>query len=120
MSEYSAKRAAMVFGQAMRACPKCGGYELKYQAPIKLREPVGPTDSASEIIGKWARTMAMESGCMVEGPVYIQCFGCLHKGPAMDCSGMSSEQVGQSKDVADTVKRLWNEQCGEEEQSHAE
>lgn len=104
-----AKRAAFVFGQPMKPCPKCGGYSLIHQTPIKMAEPIAAGDTAEQAIGKWAREM-LRGDPEMEGPVFIMCRDCGHKGPSVDCTGMTREQVGQSREVSTEVKRLWNEQ----------
>jgi hypothetical protein len=104
-----AKRAEFVFGQPMKPCPKCGSYSLIHQTPIKMAEPITAGDSAKQAVGKWAREMSRGDPQM-EGPVFIMCRDCFHKGPSMDCTGMTRSQVGQSREVSDTVKRLWNDQ----------
>lgn len=105
----TAKQAAFVFGQDMKACPKCGSFYMMHQTPIVMKEEILPTDSAKQLLGKWARAVK-DGHTPLEGPVFIMCRDCGHKGPAADCSGRTSEEVGRDKAVADTVKRLWNEQ----------
>lgn len=80
-----------------------------WQTPIKMSEPILPTDSAKQLVGKWARAVK-DGHTPLEGPVFLMCRDCYHNGPAMDCTGRTSEDVGRDKNVADTVKRLWNEQ----------
>lgn len=105
----TAKQAAFVFGQQMKPCPKCGSFNMFWQTPINMKEEILETDSAKQMVGKWAR--AIKDGCTpLEGPVFLMCRDCYHKGPAMDCSGRTSEEVGRDKEVADTVKQLWNTQ----------
>lgn len=100
-----------IFGQPMNPCPKCGGYDLMYQTPIQLSEPVG--DTPRDIVRAWAR--ATRAGrTPLEGPVYLMCRTCGHHGPALDCSGRTQEDVGRDPAVAREVKRLWNEQPREE------
>ena len=107
--KYTAQRAKISFGQSMQPCPKCSGFNFRYQTPIKMKEPILATDSAKQLLGKWARS-TKDGNTPLEGPVFIMCFDCGHKGPAMDCTGRTSEDVGRDKAVADTVKRLWNDQ----------
>lgn len=102
-------RAKFVFGQEMKACPKCGGYNIKNQTPIKLKELIQPTDGAKQILGKWTRTV-MAGNTPLEGTAFIMCFTCGHKGPSVDCSGRTSEDVGKDPVVAAEMKRLWNNQ----------
>lgn len=93
----------------MEPCPKCGGYNLQSQTPIKLAEPITKGDTARSILGKYAR--AIKGGATpLEGPCFIQCRDCRHKGPAVDCSGRTSEEVGQDREVYAEMKRLWKEQ----------
>lgn len=93
----------------MKPCPRCGGYNLIHQTPVKMMEPIVACDSPKQAVGKWAREM-LRGDPQMEGPVFIMCRDCGHRGPAMDCAGMTRSEVGQSREVADTVKRLWNEQ----------
>lgn len=110
--KYTAKRAEFTFGQPMKPCPKCGSYHFMHQTPIKMDEPITPQDTAKSLLGKWARAQKGHLGedSEMEGPVFIMCFDCGHKGPSVDCTGMTRGQVGRSKPVADEVKRLWNAQ----------
>ena len=96
----------------MKPCPKCGSYHIKHQTPIQMKEPVLATDSAKQIVGKWARAVR-DGNNALEGPVFLMCFDCGHKGPAVDCTGRTAEDVGRDPIVAATVKRLWNEQSNE-------
>jgi hypothetical protein len=106
----TAATAKFVFGQEMKPCPKCGSFNMFWQTPIKMdREPILATDTAKQLVGKWARA-TKDGHTPLEGPVFLMCRDCWHKGPAMDCSGRTSEEVGRDKNVSDTVKRLWNEQ----------
>jgi hypothetical protein len=106
-------RCAWVYGQEMEPCPKCGSYNLKYQTPIKqskeIKEAFEDSEFRPEVLVKaWAK--ATKSGhTELEGPSYLMCWDCWHKGPAVDCTGRTSEEVGQDKAVADEIKRLWNE-----------
>ncbi|MDB6027534.1 MAG: hypothetical protein JWM68_3757 [Verrucomicrobiales bacterium] len=104
-----AKRAEWIYGQPMKPCPKCKSYNFKHQTPIKMDEPIHSNDSVAQAVGKWAR--AIKSGnTPLEGPVFMMCFDCGHKGPSVDCTGRTSEDVGRDKAVSDSVKKLWNEQ----------
>ena len=102
-----AKRCAWVFGQPMKACPRCGGYKLGYQTPVRQMEPLREGESVKSIVGKWARAVKAGNNAL-EGPVFVWCQACFHKGPALDCTGRTAEDVGRDKVVADEVKRLWN------------
>lgn len=105
-----AERCRMRFGgHDMLPCPKCGSYDLRYQTPIQVDEPLPDEPDARQILGIWAR--AMKSGQrLLKGPCYIACFECFHRGPAMDCSGRTSDDVGRDPAVAEELRRLWNEQ----------
>ena len=104
-----ASRCAWVFGQPMKPCPHCGGYKLGYQTPIKMDDPVGEGDGAKEILRKYARSVKGGATPLV-GPVYMWCQTCFHKGPSVDCSGRTAEDVGRDAKVAAEVRRLWNTQ----------
>lgn len=114
---YTADRAKLIYGQDMKPCPKCGSFHFQYQTPIKMKTT--GKEMARQLLGKYAR--ATKAGAIVlEGPVFIMCFECGHKGPAMDCSGRTSEDVGKDRYVSDTVKRLWNNQSNVEVSRHGE
>ena len=102
-----ASRAAWVYGQPMAPCPACGSYNMKPQMPIQI-ELTG-TETARQLMGKWAR--AKKAGATpLEGPCYYMCGVCLHKGPAVDCTGRTSEDAGQDRALNAEMKRLWNAQ----------
>jgi len=83
-----AKRAEWVYGQPMAPCPKCGSYNMKPQIPIAM-ETTGD-ETAPQLVGKWAQ--ATKAGATpVQGPAYYACWDCFHKGPAVDCTGRTSE-----------------------------
>ena len=83
-----AKRAEWVYGQPMAPCPKCGSYNMKPQIPIAM-ETTGD-ETAPQLVGKWAR--ATKAGhTPLQGPAYYACWDCFHKGPAVDCTGRTSE-----------------------------
>lgn len=101
--------AAWIHGQPMKPCPKCGSFNLMAQTPIRMEEPAN--DSARALLAAWAR--AKKGGATpLEGPVYMMCRICFHKGPSVDCTGRTSEDVGKDPKVASEIKRLWNEQEG--------
>lgn len=107
-------RCEWVFGSPMNPCPKCQGYNLIYQTPIKMDTPISESDGPRQILGKFAKQMKREmdgtAPLMLEGPVYVMCRDCGHRGPTMDCSGRTRADVGQDKQVARTIKSLWNSQ----------
>jgi len=107
MVKITRNRCAFIFGQDMEPCPKCGSYNLKHQTPIKIDQPL-PDDMAG-IVAAWARARKVGK-TLLEGPCYLCCFDCFHKGPAMDCSGRTAEGVGKCPTAAREIKRLWNEQ----------
>jgi hypothetical protein len=103
-----AARAAWVYGQRMAPCPKCGSYNMKPQMPIKIA--LAGDESASQLIGKWAQ--ATKSGATpLEGPCYYACWDCRHKGPAVDCTGRTSEAARADRALNAEMKRLWNSQA---------
>ncbi len=103
----TAEYVEWIYRQPMKPCPKCGAYNMKPQTPIKMSEDIGST--AESVVGAWAR--AQRGGATpLEGPVYMMCFDCGHKGPAADCSGRTSQDVGKDANVNSEIKRLWNNQ----------
>ena len=88
-----------------RACPSCGSWNLKPQTPIDIEIDI--TD-ARKALGQYAS--AVKGGATrLKGPCYIMCWDCHYKGPSVDCSGRTSQDVGQDKVVFDEMKRLWLE-----------
>ncbi len=72
---------------------------------IDITGPDGPR----KLLGAYVRTMR-KTGGILEGPCYYVCRECGHKGPAVDCTGRTSEDVGKDPKVNAEMKRLWNEQ----------
>ena len=102
-----AKRAEWVYGQPMAACPACGSYNMKPQIPIAM-ETTG-AETAAQLVGKWAR--ATKAGATpLQGPAYYCCWDCGHKGPAVDCTGRTSEECRADRALNAEMKRLWNTQ----------
>ena len=62
-----------------------------------------------QLLDKWAHTT---KACTtpLEGPCYYACFACGHKGPAVDCTGRTSEDARQDRALNAEMKRLWNTQ----------
>lgn len=107
MLKDPAKRAEWVYGQPMAACPKCGSYNMKPQMPIAM-ETTGD-ETAPQLVGKWAR--ATKAGATpLQGPAYYACWDCFHKGPAVDCTGRTSEDCRADRVLNAEMKRLWNAQ----------
>jgi hypothetical protein len=80
---------------------------MKPQMPIQIE--LHGDETTRQLIGKWARaTRAGETP--LEGPVYFMCWGCFHKGPAVDCAGRTREDAGQDRALNAEIKRLWNSQ----------
>lgn len=113
-----AKRAEFLFGEPMKTCPKCGSWNFKYQTPIQLVETVDELEP-EKLVRSWAKSMKTNGG-LLEGPVFIMCFDCAHKGPAVDCTGRTSAEVGQDPVVSKEVRRLWNEQDRDSIQSQGD
>lgn len=102
-----AKRAEWVYGQPMAPCPACGSYNMKPQIPIAL-ETTGD-ETMPQVVGKWAR--ATKAGATpLQGPAYYCCWDCGHKGPAVDCTGRTSEDCRADRALNAEMKRLWNTQ----------
>lgn len=105
-----ASRAAWVYGQPMAPCPKCGSYNMMPAMPIKL--DVSGSETVPQLVGKWAR--ATKAGATpLAGQAYYYCTDCYHKGPAVDCTGRTSEEARQDRALNTEMKRLWNEQAPE-------
>ena len=106
-------RAKFIFGQEMKACPKCKGYNIGFSTPIKLDGPL--PDTAKGMLGAWAK--ARKSGSTpLEGTCRIMCRACGHLGPAVNVEGRTAEDVGRDKAVCDKVKLLWNSEQNEHAQ----
>lgn len=102
-----ASRAAWVYGQRMEPCPKCGSYNMKPQMPIQIE--LSGLESPAQLLGRWAR--ATKAGATpLQGPCYYACWDCFHKGPAVDCTGRTSEDCRQDRALNAEMKRLWNTQ----------
>lgn len=103
-----ADRAAWVYGQPMAPCPKCSSYNMAPAMPIQI--DLTGRETAPELVGKWAR--ATKAGATpLEGPAYYRCRDCGHKGPAVDCTGRTSEAARQDRALNNEMKRLWNTQA---------
>ena len=112
-----AYRARFVFGQEMKACPKCGGYNLGFSTPIKLTGPL--PESAKGMLEAWAK--ARKGGATpLEGTCRIMCRACGHLGPAVNVEGRTAEDVGRDRAVCTEVKRLWNSEQNVSDQTRAE
>lgn len=103
-----ASRAAWVYGQPMAACPRCGSYDMKPQTPIMI--DMTGEETPRQLLGKWVRT-TKAGATPLEGPVFMMCWECGHKGPSVDCSGRTREDVGMDPAVNAEIKRLWNSQA---------
>ena len=107
MLQNPAKRAEWIYGQPMRSCPTCGSYNMKPQMPIAMA--MTGDETVPQLVGKWAR--ATKAGATpLEGPCYYACVDCGHKGPAVDCTGRTSEDARQDRALNAEMKRLWNTQ----------
>ena len=105
--EYDRRMAKIIFGQEMEPCPKCGSYNIGWQTPI-ISDITGD-ESPREMLRKYA--IAVKAGrTPLLGPVYIHCRECSHRGPALDCTGRTAEDVGKDPVIAKEGKRLWNNQ----------
>lgn len=107
--KHTKRICTIIFRQEMEPCPKCGGYNLKYQTPIKraggLRKPL----LTKELLVAWVKSV-QEDGGELQGPCYIMCFDCWHRGPSLDCTGRKSTDVGRDPEIARKIKELWNSQ----------
>ena len=107
---YTKERAMMTYGREMSPCPVCGSYHLGYSMPIVMEITEG--DTARSLLGKYTRA-TREGATPLQGPCQMVCRGCGHKGPPVDCSGRTSEDVGKDPEVASKLKDLWNSQTPE-------
>jgi len=105
----TAQTAKFIHGIEMKPCPSCGAFNMHYRMPIQMKEPILATDGARQILGKWARSIK-DGNTPLEGPCFMVCEDCGHKGPSIDCSGRTSEDVGKDPLVASEIKRIWNSQ----------
>ena len=110
MKEYTEKRIKMIYNQDMNPCPVCGSWHFIAQTPIQLELDADDIENPRKAIGKWVAAHK-DGPPMLKGPCFFMCFDCGHKGPAVDCSGRTSEEVGQDPVVWKEMKRLWNEQA---------
>lgn len=101
------KRAAFVFGQPMIPCPKCDGFDIGYSTPIKI-DGEWP-NTARGLISAWAKAHK-KGNTPLEGTCRIMCRKCGHKGPSVDVTGRTAEDIGMDPIVAAAAKRLWNSQ----------
>lgn len=108
MRKYTRQTAKMIFRMEMEPCPACGSYYMMGQTPIKMDISDDDLENPKKLLGKWAR--ATKAGATpLKGPVFMMCRDCGYKGPEVDCSGRTSESVGQDPVVAKKIKTLWNE-----------
>lgn len=91
----------------MRACPKCGGYNIGFSIPIKLNGEMPNT--AKGMLKAWAAAHG-PNGTELLGTARIMCRACGYLGPSMDVTGRKAEDVRRDPVVAAEVKKLWNEQ----------
>lgn len=80
---------------------------MKPQMPIRMA--IAGDETVPQLFGKWARAKK-EGATPLEGPCYYMCWNCGHKGPAVDCTGRTSEECCVDKDLNSEMKRLWNMQ----------
>jgi hypothetical protein len=80
---------------------------MKPQMPIKL--VVEGKETTRDLLGKWARATSGGATPLL-GPCYYVCWDCGHKGPAVDCTGRTSEDARKDAALNAEMKRLWNSQ----------
>lgn len=101
--------AKLIYGDYMTPCSECGSWDFMPQTPIKIEEEIPKNFTPKQLLGIWAR--ATKSGnTPLKGPCYFICKTCGHKGPAVDCSGLTSEFVRKDPKIYAEMKRLWNEE----------
>jgi len=84
-------------------CPKCGSWDIIPQTPIDVDIDV---NDAKKALGQWAKAIK-DGATPLKGPCFIMCRDCGFKAPSVDCSGRTSEEVGQDDAVFLEMKRLW-------------
>lgn len=107
--ELTEKHAKYIYGDYMTPCVKCGSWDFMPQTPIKLKENLPENFTPKQLLGVYARAV---KGGQTEllGPCYFICKSCGHKGPAVDCTGLTREFVGKNPEIYAEMKRLWNEE----------
>ena len=74
------------------------------QTPIDVDIDIA---DARKALGQYVR--AIKAGATpLKGPCFIMCRACGYKAQAVDCSGRTSEDVGQDKEVWAEMLRLWS------------
>lgn len=109
MKQGTKEWAEFVFSQEMEPCPKCNSYDMMYQTPIKIPEEIPKDVTPKQLLGIWVRA-TKKGETPLEGPSYMMCRNCGHKGPSVDCTGRTSEDVTSDPIVAKKIKELWNNQ----------
>ncbi len=105
--DYTVKTAESRFGAPMNPCPMCGSYNMATRAPIQMN--LSRDDDAKTTVKKWAKAN-WDGSAYLEGPVYIVCQDCFHRGPAVDCSGKRSCEVMGDREIYAKMRDLWNGQ----------
>ena len=77
--------------------------------PIALQTT--DNETVPQLVGKWARA-TKDGVTLLQGPAYYACWDCFHKGPAVDCTGRTSEECRADSALNAEMKRLWNSQKG--------
>jgi len=100
-------------------CVQCGSWYLIVQTPIVIDNLVDEDfDDAKKLLKKYIQVHA-NGDPMLQGPCFIMCKTCGHAGPAVDCTGRTSADVGQDREVFAEMIRLWQtdskESKGEDE-----
>jgi hypothetical protein len=101
--------AKLIYGDYMTPCVKCGSWDFCPQTPIEIKEEIPKNFTPKQLLGIWARARR-EGKTPLKGPCFFMCKTCGHKGPAVDCSGLTSEFVRKDPKIYAEMKRLWNEE----------
>jgi hypothetical protein len=109
MHEINKKMCEYIYGMDMQPCPECGSYDIGYSTPIKLPEELPGAFNAKEFLKVWSKAVRGGATPLV-GTSCMICRECGHRGPSIDVSGRTKEDVGKDPKVADELKRLWNSQ----------
>lgn len=109
--EKTKARLEFIMGQEMQPCPVCGSWDITAQTPIKMDLTDEDMKDGATLVSKWAKAK-LSGNDWLEGPVFMMCCDCGHKGPSVDCSGRRSSDVGKDPKVSREIKDLWNSQAG--------
>ncbi len=107
--KWTEGHAKIIYGNYMTPCAKCGSWHFRPQTPIVLKEELPKDFTPKQLVNLWKKSIK-EGNTPLEGPCFFMCVDCGHKGPAVDCSGLTEEHVRKDPIIYAEMKRLWNEE----------